>query len=528
MNVNSILPGVPSAPSAASADAWTDDRSEDAVAFDDLVTEAQEELDPPEPARLRADPEDQFASAEDGRSAAPRAEAPAAGRRKPADKSKSKSDAGAESPTPAATDRPSEGGEKATAPAEVDKAEGPRTPRAAVMLAQPEGDAPALPGSPAGLTAAAQTPSPTLATTPTASAALVLQTATPTAAAAAPDSAATPAQTAGQAQPPKADPAAAAQTPAAPDRATETPAQPTNAAVQAAAAPGQKTAAPAQFADPALLATAGPEIQAPTPREGRDAAKSSKSGDGKVAAASTPGDANAASPTAKPAAAPGPAEAAAAKAVAGDAAAKPEAAAVDAAKTHVQAARASTETVDGAELRRAEAQAQGHAPERAAPASRPQIIDLAALATRFAARAKAGATSFSIRLDPPELGRVDVKLEVAADGTAHARLAAERPEALAELSRHSRALERALADAGVELARGGLSFELAGRDGGAGQNAWSDGFLRDQAGYDAPARAPLRVDAPAEAPAPVTDALSLVDDAYGFAVLKAGRLDVRI
>jgi hypothetical protein len=96
---------------------------------------------------------------------------------------------------------------------------------------------------------------------------------------------------------------------------------------------------------------------------------------------------------------------------------------------------------------------------------------------------------------------------------------AERPEALLELSRNARALERELAEAGVELAEGGLSFELAGRSD-------ADVHGRGEKFPEAP-RAPSRPVEVAAAPE-VIDALAEIDDAYGFTIIRRGRLDVRV
>lgn len=85
-----------------------------------------------------------------------------------------------------------------------------------------------------------------------------------------------------------------------------------------------------------------------------------------------------------------------------------------------------------------------------------------------------GNTSFDIRLDPPELGRVDVRLEVSRDQRVTATISADNPQALQELARHARDLQQSLQSAGLELSDKGLSFDL--RQGGDN---------RQQAGNDA-------------------------------------------
>ena len=82
------------------------------------------------------------------------------------------------------------------------------------------------------------------------------------------------------------------------------------------------------------------------------------------------------------------------------------------------------------------------------------------LAAQITRRFDAGQTSFEVRLDPAELGRVDVRIDMTRDRGVHATISADSAVTLAELSRASKDLERALADAGLELAEGGLSFSL--------------------------------------------------------------------
>ena len=88
-----------------------------------------------------------------------------------------------------------------------------------------------------------------------------------------------------------------------------------------------------------------------------------------------------------------------------------------------------------------------------------------------------GAKSIEIRLDPPELGQVDVKLETGSDGRLRAVLSTDRADAFELLKRESGALENALRDAGVQLGEDGLSFSLNDQGGAFG------GLLERQAAY---------------------------------------------
>jgi flagellar hook-length control protein FliK len=82
------------------------------------------------------------------------------------------------------------------------------------------------------------------------------------------------------------------------------------------------------------------------------------------------------------------------------------------------------------------------------------------IAVNIAQYASQGINRFEMRLDPPELGRVDVKLEMRPDGKVTAHLTAERTETLDLLQRDARALERALNDTGLSADSDSLSFSL--------------------------------------------------------------------
>lgn len=109
-----------------------------------------------------------------------------------------------------------------------------------------------------------------------------------------------------------------------------------------------------------------------------------------------------------------------------------------------------------------------------------------------------GKTEFTLRMDPEDLGRIDVKLEMGHDKTVRAVVSADNPQTLDLLQRDSRALERALADAGLKTDSGSLSF--AGRDAGgsegrqqqeqsAGNGRWL-GLNDEQSGAQASAATP--------------------------------------
>jgi flagellar hook-length control protein FliK len=108
--------------------------------------------------------------------------------------------------------------------------------------------------------------------------------------------------------------------------------------------------------------------------------------------------------------------------------------------------------------------------EAAGPQGHRATTPAALVAQHIIRRFDGKSTSIDVRLDPPELGRVQVSLEVSADNKVSAVVAAENPATLADLVRSARELERALQDAGLDLDGGGLSFDLADR----GENAQND------------------------------------------------------
>jgi flagellar hook-length control protein FliK len=87
-------------------------------------------------------------------------------------------------------------------------------------------------------------------------------------------------------------------------------------------------------------------------------------------------------------------------------------------------------------------------------------LDTSSLAVSIAAKSIEGAKQFDIRLDPPELGRVDVKLSVDPTGKAQAHLTVEKPQTLEMLQKDSGSLQRSLKDSGVDLSNNGLQFSL--------------------------------------------------------------------
>ena len=85
------------------------------------------------------------------------------------------------------------------------------------------------------------------------------------------------------------------------------------------------------------------------------------------------------------------------------------------------------------------------------------------MAVEIAARSQSGAREFQIRLDPPELGHVEVRLSIDANGKTEAHMTADQPQTLDLLQKNSPSLTSALRDAGLDVSQSGLNFSLKGQ-----------------------------------------------------------------
>jgi len=112
-----------------------------------------------------------------------------------------------------------------------------------------------------------------------------------------------------------------------------------------------------------------------------------------------------------------------------------------------------------------------------------QQINVPQVAFEVVRQFNQGASRFQIRLDPPELGRIDVRMQVDGDGNVHARMTVERAETLDLMQRDQRSLEKALAQAGLDSGKTSLEFSLRqnpfARDGQSQQQGGHNPFLRD-------------------------------------------------
>ena len=106
-------------------------------------------------------------------------------------------------------------------------------------------------------------------------------------------------------------------------------------------------------------------------------------------------------------------------------------------------------------------------PTAAAARATPETV--ASLAAQILKKADGRTTRFDVELHPADLGRVDVRLEIGAQGRMTAAMSFENPQAAAELRGRAHELQRALEQAGFDVS-GGLSFDVAGDRGQGGQN----------------------------------------------------------
>ncbi|MBV8779534.1 MAG: flagellar hook-length control protein FliK [Alphaproteobacteria bacterium] len=151
------------------------------------------------------------------------------------------------------------------------------------------------------------------------------------------------------------------------------------------------------------------------------------------------------------------------------------------------------------------------APQHAVVAS--DAVPLAAVPIAIVTRAEAGERKFEIRLDPPDLGRIDVQLNVDSSGRATSHLVVDRADTLDLLRRDAPVLERALQSAGLTTDSGSLQFSL-----------------RDQsfAGRNQGTPAPLAPPTPATAGESDVAPLDAAVRRYGAAAGLGGGIDIRV
>lgn len=91
-----------------------------------------------------------------------------------------------------------------------------------------------------------------------------------------------------------------------------------------------------------------------------------------------------------------------------------------------------------------------------------------------------------LKLDPPELGRIEVHMHFTKDKTMKAHMVIEKPETMLMLQRDAQALERALQEAGMDMGGSSLSFELADQNQMSGDKNGHHGSHSGSGNSDAP------------------------------------------
>ncbi|MBN8649044.1 MAG: flagellar hook-length control protein FliK [Caulobacterales bacterium] len=101
-----------------------------------------------------------------------------------------------------------------------------------------------------------------------------------------------------------------------------------------------------------------------------------------------------------------------------------------------------------------------------------QLNNLHTIAATMVKKFQNGDKKFFVRLDPPELGKIEVELKISSDNKVSAILKTENPQALNELMKGARDLVNSLNQAGFDLTENDLSFSLNsnGNQSGNSQN----------------------------------------------------------
>lgn len=136
------------------------------------------------------------------------------------------------------------------------------------------------------------------------------------------------------------------------------------------------------------------------------------------------------------------------------------------------------------------------------------IETTAQIAAQIALRLEGRQTRFDMVLTPDDLGRVDVSIDIDADGQLAARLAFDNPAAAADLRGRADELRRQLQDAGFQVAGDGLDFSE--RDGGASRGGSGD--REASPAFARAARLSAAADAASIPATPVWRSLSLTPD----------------
>ena len=138
------------------------------------------------------------------------------------------------------------------------------------------------------------------------------------------------------------------------------------------------------------------------------------------------------------------------------------------------------------------------------------------IAVQIAKHLSDGVNRFEIRITPPELGRIEVKLEIAESGRISAHLVADKPETLDLLQKDRATLEKALAEAGLDADESSLEFSM--REGKGDKNPDFKSLGMEVADKASDGQNASHIENLAE----------LEISAYGFDIVRMKRLDISI
>ncbi len=138
------------------------------------------------------------------------------------------------------------------------------------------------------------------------------------------------------------------------------------------------------------------------------------------------------------------------------------------------------------------------------------------IAVQIAKHLSGGVNRFEIRITPPELGRIEVKLEIAESGRISAHLVADKPETLDLLQKDRATLEKALAEAGLDADESSLEFSM--REGKGDKNPDFKSLGMEVADKASDGQSAIHIENLAE----------LEVSAYGFDIVRMKRLDISI
>ena len=117
-------------------------------------------------------------------------------------------------------------------------------------------------------------------------------------------------------------------------------------------------------------------------------------------------------------------------------------------------------TLDSAGLKTANANGASFTNYISAAAGRANAATTQMIGLQMSRNAASKIDTFTMQLEPADLGRLEVQMRFGKDGTLSAKLIADKPETLSLLQRDSAQLERVLQQSGLDLADGSLSFDL--------------------------------------------------------------------